>query len=110
MANRKQKVTEDTLVYINDLKGTIAFITEDLAEIEGLLGLNELTPSHNGGGYRRVDDPDKFEETLNDAVNLIFKGHLNLQEEVIPMLKNIREIAAEGLAIKKVAEAHTATK
>jgi hypothetical protein len=110
MANRKQKVTEDTLVYINDLKGTIDFLTEDLAEIEDLLGLNELTPSHNGGDYRRVDDPDKFEETLNDAINLIFKGHSNLQEEVIPMLKSNRDIAADELAIKKAAEAHTATK
>ena len=52
MANRKQKVTEETLVYINDLKGTIDFLKKDLAEIEDLLGLNELTPSHNGGGYR----------------------------------------------------------
>jgi hypothetical protein len=110
MANRKQKVTEDTLVYINDLKGTIDFLKEDLAEIEDLLGLNELTPSHNGGGYRKVDDPNKFEEKLNDAVNLIFKGHSNLQEEVIPMLKSKRETAAEELAIKKAAEAHTARK
>ena len=108
MANRKQEVTEDTLVYINDLKGTIDFLKEDLAEIEDLLGLNELTPSHNGGGYRKVDDPDKFEETLNDAINLIFNS--NLREEVIPMLKSKREIAAEELAIKKAAEAHTATK
>jgi hypothetical protein len=110
MANREQKVTEDTLVYIDDLRGTIDFLKEDLAEIEDLLGLNELTPSHNGEGYRKVDDPDKFEETLNDAINLIFKGRTNLQEEVIPMLKSKREIATEKLAIKKAAEAHTATK
>jgi hypothetical protein len=110
MTNRKQKVTEDTLVYINDLKGTIDFLKEDLAEIEDILGLNELAPSHNGGGYRKVDDPDKFEETLNDAINLIFTGHLNLREKVIPMLKSKRETAAEQLAIKRAVEAHTGTK
>ena len=110
MTNRKQKVTEDTVVYVNDLKRTIDFLKEDLAEIEDLLGLNELTPSHNGGGYRKADDLDKFEETLNDAINLIFRGHSNLQEEVIPMLKSKREIAAEKLAIEKAVEAHTATR
>jgi len=110
MANRKQKVTEDTLVYIGDIRGTIQFLEEDLQEIERLLGLNELTPSHNGGGYRKVDAPDKFEEMLNDAVNLIFRGHTDLQEKVIPMLKSKREIAAEELAIKRAIEEHTATK
>lgn len=110
MANRKQKVTEETLVYINDLKGTINLLKEDLADIEDLLGLNELTSSHNGGGYRKVDDPCKFEEKLNDAVNLIFKGHSNLEEEVIPMLKSKRETAAERLAIKRALEAYTGTK
>jgi hypothetical protein len=110
MANRKQKVTEDTLVYINDLKGTIDFLKEDLAEIEDLLGLNELTPSHNGGGYRKVDDPELFEKTLNDVVNEIYGGHQHLQDKVIPMLKSKREIAAEELAIKRAIEEHTATK
>jgi hypothetical protein len=77
MAKRKQKVTEETLVYLNDLADTIDLLAEDLAEVSDLLGLNEL----------KVGNPDKFEGTLNDAVSFIFQGHSNLQQKLIPMLE-----------------------
>jgi hypothetical protein len=84
MANRKKRVTEDTLVYFDDARGTIDFLKEDLHDIESALGLNDITGPD--GGYCKVDDPDAFEKQLNDIVNQIYGAHRRLQEEIFPML------------------------
>jgi hypothetical protein len=84
MANRKKKVTEDTLVYFEDIRGTIDFLKEDLHDIESALGLNDITRPE--GGYRKVDDPDAFEKKLNDIVNQMYEAHMRLQSEIFPQL------------------------
>ena len=48
MANRKKRVTEDTLVYFDDARGTIDFLKEYLHDIESALGLNDITGPDGG--------------------------------------------------------------
>jgi hypothetical protein len=81
MANHKKKVTEDTIVYIGDIKGTAEFLLEEVREIESALGLNDIE-----GGYRKVNDPEAFQELIDDIAGKIFEQHTRLQTEVFSKL------------------------
>lgn len=78
MANRKKKVTEDTIVFLGDIRGTIAFIREKMDAVEGALGLDGISGPE--GGLRKVKDPEAFETLINDIANQIFQAHLRLED------------------------------
>jgi hypothetical protein len=67
----KKKVTEDTVVYLGDIRGTADLIKEEIELIEDKL--------ENGA---KVSDPDAFEKLIDDIANEIHKQYLRLQDEV----------------------------
>jgi len=80
MANRKKKITEDTIVYIGDIKGTAEMLIDEVNELEEKL--NVFDDEERG----KVKDPDAFEELIDDIAGKIFEQHTRLQTEVFSKL------------------------
>ena len=65
----KKKVTEDTIVYIGDIRGTADLINEEISTIE------EKLEEHG-----KVAEPEAFEKLMDDISREIYKQYLRLQD------------------------------
>jgi hypothetical protein len=68
-ASKKTKATEDTLVYLNDIRGTAELLEAEIGHIEDRLGLSLMTVK-----------AEELELAIDDVAREVFKQYLRLQE------------------------------
>jgi hypothetical protein len=68
-SRKKTKPTEDTLVYLNDIRGTAELFTTEVERIEEMIEPILMTAK-----------PEAFESAIDDLASQIFKQYLQIQK------------------------------